>query len=120
MFYSMDSDLLYCYYSQQLMQELQLEHISEQWRLFTDSSKVSLKAALLHNSIPLVHMVHMKEMYESLHVLLQKIRHKEHRMNICGDLKLAHCWDARWIHYILLLLTFRRRNFLLNFSTPCI
>jgi len=32
------------------MEELQLEHTSGQWRLFIDSSKVSLKA-VLHSSL---------------------------------------------------------------------
>jgi len=32
------------------MEDLQLEHTSDQWRLFIDSSKVSLKKALLHNA----------------------------------------------------------------------
>jgi hypothetical protein len=59
------------------MEELKLEHTSGQWRLFIDSSKVSVKAVLLLNgnkfpSIPLVHAVHMKETYKYLEVLLQK------------------------------------------------
>jgi hypothetical protein len=56
-------------------------NISEQWRLFSDSSKVSLKTVLLHNgnqlpSIPLTQAVHMKEMYEIFQVLLEKICYK--------------------------------------------
>jgi hypothetical protein len=59
------------------MEELQLEHTSGQWRLFIDSSKVSVKTVLLLNgnklpSIPLVHAVHMKETYKYPEVLLQK------------------------------------------------
>jgi hypothetical protein len=59
------------------MEELQLEHTSRQWRFLTDLSMVSLKAVLLHNgntflSIPLVHAVHMKEMYEYLQVFSAK------------------------------------------------
>jgi hypothetical protein len=47
---------------------------------FIDSSKVSLKAVLLHrgnklHSIPLAHAVHVKEMYENLQGL-QKIHMK--------------------------------------------
>jgi hypothetical protein len=39
---------------------------AEEWRLFIDSSLVSLKAVLIHNgnkypSIPLAHAVHMKD-----------------------------------------------------------
>jgi len=53
------------------MDELQLEHISGHWRLFIDSSKVSLKACyttveIKFPSIPLAHGVRMKEMYENL------------------------------------------------------
>jgi hypothetical protein len=74
------------------MEELQLEHTCGQWRLFIDSSKVSLKAMLLHNgnkfpSVPLAHTVHMKEPYENLQVLLQKIRYEEHRWNLFADIK---------------------------------
>jgi hypothetical protein len=75
------------------MEELRLEQTSGQWRLFIDLSKVSFKAVLLHNvntflSISLVHAVHMKEMYEYLQVLLQKIRNEEHRWNICAALQV--------------------------------
>jgi hypothetical protein len=47
------------------MEELQLEHAPEQWMLFIDSSKVNLKAVLLHNgnnypSITLTRAVHME------------------------------------------------------------
>jgi hypothetical protein len=73
----MDGDLVYCNNNQKLMEELQLEHTTEQWRGFTDSPKVSLKAVLLHNgnmfpSIQLAHAIHTKEMYENLQVVLQK------------------------------------------------
>jgi hypothetical protein len=75
------------------MEELQLEHTSEQWGFFIDLSKVSLKAVLLHNgntflSIPLVHAVHVKEMCENHQVLLQKIHNEEHRWNICAGLQV--------------------------------
>lgn len=68
---------MYCNNNQELMEELQLEHTTEQWRVFTDSPKVSLKAVLLHNgnmfpSIQLAHAIHMKETYENLQVVLQK------------------------------------------------
>jgi hypothetical protein len=49
----------------------------EEWRLFIDSSKVSLKAVLLHNdniypSVPLAYS-HMKESHESMRTLLNFI-----------------------------------------------
>ena len=54
-----------------VMEVLGHEYNPDQWRLFTDSSKVSLKLVLLHNgdrflSIPLAHAANMKEGYESM------------------------------------------------------
>jgi hypothetical protein len=66
------------------MEEFQFEHTSGQWRLFVYSSKVSLKAVLLHDGnkfpyIPLVDAVHMTQTYENLQVFLQNLRYEEHR-----------------------------------------
>jgi len=71
----MDGDLVYWNNVQELLEEKQHEHISGKRRLFTDLSKVSLKAVLLHNgnkfpSVPLVGAVHIKEKCENLQVLL--------------------------------------------------
>jgi hypothetical protein len=56
-------------------------------------SFISLKTVLIHNgnnfpSISLAYAVHMKETYENLQVLPQKICYEEHRCNICADLKV--------------------------------
>ena len=58
------------------------EYNPDQWRLFTDSSKVSLKVVLLHNgnrfpSVPLAHATKMKESYENMKLLLGKIKYDE-------------------------------------------
>lgn len=65
----------------------------EDWRLFIDSSKESLKAVLLHNgndfaAIPIAHTTVMKESYESFQFLLEKIDYKFHKWLICGDFKM--------------------------------
>jgi hypothetical protein len=62
----MASNLVYWNNIQELMEGFKLEHTSRQWRFFTDLSKGSLKAVLLHNGnefppIPLAHAVHMNE-----------------------------------------------------------
>jgi hypothetical protein len=54
--------------------------------VFTHSSKVSLKAVLLHNgnkfpSVPLAHAAKMNESYENMELLLEKIQYKK---NIVG------------------------------------
>jgi hypothetical protein len=56
---------------QELQKEVLLVHTSEYWRVFMDLSKVSLKAALLHNGnmfpfFPLAYAVRMKVMYKNL------------------------------------------------------
>ena len=49
---------------------------------------------LLHNgnkfpSFPLVHAVHMQEIWENLQDFLQKRRFEYHRWNICADLNVT-------------------------------
>jgi hypothetical protein len=53
------------------MEGLDHEYNPNHWRLFIDSSKVSLKMVPLHNgnrfpSVPLAHAANMKESYESI------------------------------------------------------
>ncbi|GFV47826.1 uncharacterized protein TNCV_4803151 [Trichonephila clavipes] len=65
----------------------------EEWRLFIDSSKRSLKAILLHNgnryaSVPVEHSVNLKECYENLEFIINKLSYSDHKWTICGDLKV--------------------------------
>jgi len=55
---------------------------------------VSLKVVLLHNgnkfpSIPLAHAANMKESYESMKLLLGKIKYDEFKWKLCCDLKVV-------------------------------
>ena len=64
-----------------VMEVLGHEYNPDQWRLF-DSSKVSLQLVLLHNgngfpSVPLALAANMKESYESIKLLLGKIKNGE-------------------------------------------
>ena len=73
---------------------LSTEYNPDQWRLFIVSSKVNLKAVLLHNgirfpSVPLVHAANMKESYESMKRLLGRIQYDEFKWKLCGDLKVV-------------------------------
>ena len=77
-----------------VMEVLGHEHNPNQWRLFTDSSKESLKLVLLPNgnrfsSVPLAHAANMKEIYESMKLLLGKIQYVEFKWKLCGDLKVV-------------------------------
>ena len=92
-YFTAEGSLCYCSDVDGLMQELGIEHRSEEWRLFVDSSQVSLKAVLLHNgnlypSIPLGHAVHMKETYENMQFLLTCIKYHNYGWCICDDFKV--------------------------------
>src|SRR4051794_23880544 len=89
----MENNLVACCDVNGLMTSLGIEHDASNWRLFIDSSKLSLKAVLLHNgnslpSIPLGHAVHIKETYHNMQVLLAAIKYKDYQWQICGDLKV--------------------------------
>ena len=70
-----------------------LEHRPNEWRLFIDSSVLSLKAVLLHNgnklpSLPLAYSSHMKENYENVQKLHYYIEYEKWESDLCGDFKM--------------------------------
>ena len=76
------------------MEVLGHEHNPDQWRLVTGSSEVSLKVVLFHNgnkfpSVPLAHAANMKEGYESMKLLLGKIKYDKFKWKACSDLKVV-------------------------------
>ena len=121
-FFKMERGLVACTDIDALMQTLYINHNPLDWRLFIDSSKLSLKAVLLHNgntlpSIPVGHSVH-NESYENMKILMEAINFVKFKWQICGDLKVIalllgqqqgftkYCcficeWDsrARSLHY---------------------
>ena len=55
---------------------------------------MSFKVVLLYNgnkfpSFPLAHAANMKEIYESMKLLLGKIKYDEFKWKLCGDLKVV-------------------------------
>lgn len=86
--------LVYCDDVNGLMDELQPGiYKDDEWRLFIDSSKQSLKAVLLHNTnvfapIPIAHSTELKEEYGILALVFEKVKYSEHSWLICGDLKI--------------------------------
>ena len=90
----MESGLIYCNDIDGLMAASRITHDPDEWRLFIDSCKTSLKAVLLQNgnvllSIPVGHAVHMKETYDNMKQLLRCIKYEQHQWQLCGDLKAA-------------------------------
>lgn len=69
------------------------EYKPEEWRLFIDSSKSSLKAVLLHitnskNSIPIAISSNTKETYLSLKKIIELVKYNENMWKISADLKV--------------------------------
>lgn len=94
-FFTKEDQLVYCVSITDVIRQLGEEvYNPSDWRLFIDSSKRSLKSVLLHNgnkyaSVPIAHSVYLKETYENLRTVLEKINYNEHKWVICGDLKVS-------------------------------
>jgi len=93
-FFSQEDGVVFCNDVCSVMEGLGHEYNRDQWGLFIDSSKVRLKLGLLHNgnrflSVPLAHGANMKESYESMKLLLGKIKNDEFKWKLCGDLKVV-------------------------------
>ena len=90
-FFKMERGLDACTDIDGLMQALNINHNPLDWRLFIDSSKLSLKAVLLHNgntlpSIPGGHSMH-NESHENM-ILMEGFNYDKFKWQICGDLKV--------------------------------
>ena len=79
-FFKMERSLVACSDIDGLMQTLSINHNPLDWRLFIDSSKLSLKAFPLHKcntlpSTPVGHSVHNREPYENMKILMEAINY---------------------------------------------
>lgn len=93
-YYAKKDNACFCFDINGLFREFGEPYDPSEWRLFIDSSKLSLKAVLLHQgnqkpSIPLVHAVNMKETYDSMALLFNLINYNQHNWKICSDLKVV-------------------------------
>ena len=94
--FSQEENIVFCNEIRRVLINLGITNYRpEDWRLFIDSSKRSLKCVLLHNgnfygSIPIAHSTTLKEQYEAIKFVLQKITYNEHEWVICVDLKMVN------------------------------
>lgn len=84
----------YCSDVQKLVETMGIKYKKDDWRLFIDSSKRSLKAVLLHKlntkpSIPIAYSTDTKETYAKMKHILEKVRYDDHKWRICCDLKVV-------------------------------
>ena len=95
-YFHSDGRLVYCTDVERLLLAMGLSaYCSNDWRLFIDSSKRSLKCGLLHNgnqygSIPIGHSVTLKENYKNIKVVLERLKYCVHQWLICVDLKMVN------------------------------
>ena len=95
-FFSQEEDLVFCHEIRGLLEKMSLpKYFQDDWRLFIDSSKRSLKCVLLHNgnkfgSIPIAHSTKMKEEYNTIALILEKLKYQQHQWVICVDLKMVN------------------------------
>ena len=91
--FKVEGPLCYGHDIEELFQTLDIVYIVNEWRLFIDSSKRSLKAVLLHiennkPSIPIAHSAQLKESCDSIEILLNMIHYSDYQCSLCGDLKV--------------------------------
>ena len=84
-YFKSDCQLVYCTDVEGLLLAMGLSaYRSNDWRLFIDSLKRSLKCVLFHNgkqyrSIPIGHSVTLKENYENIKVVLERLKYCVHQ-----------------------------------------
>ena len=88
-----EENMVYTNKITEILTELCIPIDHSQWRLFIDSSVLSLKAVLLHNGnffrpIPLAYITNTKESYDSISKVLTSINYNNFKWKICGDLKV--------------------------------
>ncbi|GBN73404.1 hypothetical protein AVEN_261739-1 [Araneus ventricosus] len=91
-FFSKEVNIVFCNDVRGLMKCFDREYDPSEWRIFIYSSKISLKAVLLHTgnsfpSLPLAHSLHLEENYNDLSMILEK-NYQEHRWIVCEDFKM--------------------------------
>ena len=85
---------MYCADIAQLLLKFGVQQYeSKDWRLFLDSNKRSLKCVLLHDGnqfafVPIAHSTTLKQKYEAVKYVLEKIGYDQYKWFIHVDLKM--------------------------------
>ena len=91
-----EKDLVHCTYIAQLLHNLGVpQYQPEDWRMFIDSSKQSLKCVLCTTTL--------KEKYETVKYMLQKICYDHHEWDICVDLRMVNFLSGQQVHQVNVL-----------------
>ena len=92
-YFATEEGLTYCEDVNLLFNEFGTDHLASDWRLFIDAAVKSLKVVLLHNgndlpSVPIAYSTTMKESYDNVKLILEKIQYNRYQWLICSDLKM--------------------------------
>lgn len=93
-YFQTENDLSFCSDIGGLMEELNIDYVIDDWRLFIDASRSGLKAVLLHNDhmhmpIPIAYSRVLKETHNSMKLIFSKVKYNEHKWDVSGDLKVV-------------------------------
>ena len=94
-YFTQENDIVYCKEVAGLLRQLGAQEYEPQdWCLFIDRSKRSINSVLLHNgnlygSVPPRHSTTLKEKYDEIKFVLEKISYKQHQLILCSDLKMV-------------------------------
>ena len=93
-FFSQEGGVVFCNDVCSVMEVLGLEYNLNQWHLFIESSRVSLKVVLHHSgsrfpSVPMAHAANMKKRYKIMKLMLGRIKYDEFKWKLCGDHKVV-------------------------------
>lgn len=116
--FSEEDGLVYCNDVNKLFDLMGYKHNPEEWRLFIDASTSSFKAMLLHigniqPTVPLAYSTELKEEYDVMKFLLEKIKYAEHEWKVCADLKVVAILmgiQAGYVKYPCFLCTWDSRD----------
>ena len=83
----------YCKDIDGLFDAMHMRHSPEQWRLFIDASKTSLKTVLLHNgiklpSIPVAYAPSTREAHTTMNNILVEVHYKKYQWEFGGDFEV--------------------------------
>lgn len=92
--FAMDGKICYCKDILQLFAVMKQPFVPDEWRLFIDGSKTSIKVVLLHNgnvkpSVPIGFAIGLKEEFETLNRIMQLIQYNKFNFRIIADLKVV-------------------------------
>ena len=94
-FFTTQDEFVYCNNIPGLLKEMGLSYYNlDEWRLFIDSSKRSLKCWLLHEGnkfscVPMGHSVVVKKHYLNVKMVLNKLGYNVHNWAICADFEMV-------------------------------